>query len=370
MRIAHVISDTNIGGAGRYLLALLPGAPLFGWEPIVYVPEGALAEAVRATGLAQVVPLPEGERSFSIPLWRWLQSNLRDADVVHTHASLAARLVAKQRGYPVVLTRHTIGPDLPPGGLKPWRRALHRFVASAFGDAIIAVSEACRQRLLQEGVPAEQIRVIYHGIDVQPFLTARGNSWRQKLGLSAEEPVILTVARLTPVKGLQHALAAASLLQEQQVPFTWLFVGGGPLLSELRDKAQALGLGEQVRWLGFQSDVAGLLAAADVFVLPSLQEALGLALLEAMAAELPIVASHVGGIPELIRSGEQGLLVPPGDSGALAAAIRALLTDRQRAAQLGAAGRERVLAQFTVQKMWQQTDAVYRQIKDRRRWRK
>lgn len=367
MRIAHVISDTNIGGAGRYLLALLPGAAHHGWEPIVYAPEGGLAAAVRATGLAQVVSLPEGERSFSVPLWRWLQRNLQPADVVHTHASLAARLVAKQRGYPVVLTRHTIGPDLPPGGPKPWRRALYRLIANTLSDATIAVSQACRQRLLLEGVPAEQIRLIYHGIDAQPYLVAQRSVWRQQLGLSTDEPVIITVARLAPVKGLQHALAAAAQLKKQRVPFTWLFVGQGPLLQELQAQTQSLGLADRVRWLGFQSDIPGLLAAADVFVLPSLQEALGLVLLEAMAAGLPIVASQVGGIPELIEPGKQGFLVPPGDSSQLAAAIGVLLADRQRAAVLGAAGREKILAQFTVQNMWQQTDAVYREVVSRRR---
>lgn len=370
IRVAHVISDTAIGGAGRYLLALLPGAARHGWDLTVYAPEGDLAAAVRATGLAQVITLPEGERSFSLSLWRWLQRNLQPADVVHTHASLAARLVAKQRGYPTVLTRHTIGPDLLPGGLKPLKRGLHRFIASTFSDATIAVSEACRERLLLEGVPAAQIKVIYHGIDAQPYLAAQGASWRQQLGLTANEPVIITVARLASVKGLQYAVAAAATLKQQKLPFTWLFVGQGPELANLEAQVQSLDLGEAVRWLGFQTDIPGLLAAADVFVLPSLQEALGLVLLEAMAAALPVVATRVGGIPELIQSDQQGLLVPAGASTELAAAIAKLLTDKEQADRFGAAGRERVLAQFTAENMWQQTDTVYREVVDSRRWKR
>lgn len=370
MRVAHVISDTAIGGAGRYLLALLPGAAQHGWQLTVYAPEGDLAAAVRATGLAEVIVLPEGERSFSLPLWRWLRRNLQPADVVHTHASLAARLVAKQRGYPTVLTRHTIGPDLPPGGLKPMRRGFYRFIANNFSDATIAVSQASRERLLLEGVPAEQIKVIYHGIEAQPYLAAQGDAWRQQLGLTLKVPVIITVARLASVKGLQYAVAAAAALKQQQLPFTWLFVGQGAESANLQAQAQSLGLGDTVRWLGFQTDIPGLLAAADLFVLPSLQEALGLVLLEAMAAGLPVIASRVGGIPELVQSGQQGLLVPAGDSSALAAAIAALLADKQQAARLGAAGRKRVLAQFTAENMWQETDAVYREVEGRRRCKK
>lgn len=367
MQIAHVISDTAIGGAGRYLLALLPGAEQYGWDLTVYAPEGDLAAAVRATGLAQVIALPEGERSFSLPLWRWLRRNLQPAAVVHTHASLAARLAAKQKGYPLVLTRHTLGPALPPGGPKPWRRGLYCLIATNSSDATIAVSQACRQRLLLEGVPTEQIRLVYHGIDTQPYLTASGRVWRQQLGLAADTPVIITVARLAPVKGLQHALAAAAVLKQQQLPFTWLFVGQGAEQARLQEVAEALGLGETVRWLGFQSDIPSLLAAADIFVLPSLQEALGLSVLEAMAAGLPVVASRVGGIPELIESGREGLLVPAAASNELANAIAQLLCNRECAATLGAAGRQRVLAQFTVENMWRQTDTVYREVVDRRR---
>lgn len=367
IRIAHVISDTAIGGAGRYLLALLPGAKLHGWQVTVYVPEGELAVAIRETGLARVMVLPEGERSFSWPLWRWLWRNLEPADIVHTHASLAARLVAKQRGYPVVLTRHTLGADVPPGGFKPSRRLLYRSVAKIFSDATIAVSEACRERLLAEGVPSSAIELVYHGIDTEPYLAARGDVWRQQLGLGADEKLLITVARLAPVKGLQHAVDAAAMLKQEQISFTWLFVGQGSELNNLQAQSDALGLGDNVRWLGFQHDIPGLLAAADIFVLPSLQEALGLAVLEAMAAGLPVVASQVGGIPELVNDGQEGLLVPAAASQELAEAVKRLLVDCVLAARLGVAGRQKVLDHFTVKTMQAQTDKVYREILDRRR---
>ena len=340
MRIAHVISDTNIGGAGRYLLALLPELrPMTGNHSLC--PEGALAAALRSQGMPELSPAPS-ECSFSFGLWRWLLHRLEPADVVHTHASLAARLVAKHKGYPVVLTRHTLGPDLPPGGYKGWQRWLHRWVAVNLSDAVIAVSEACRQRLLAEGVPESCVRLIYHGIDPTPYLSATRAGWRQRLGLTATEPVLITVARLAPVKGLKFALEAAAILQRDNI-LTWLFVWQGSELSSLQEQTAALCLGQQVRWLGYQTDIPGLMAAADIKILPSLQEALGLVILEAMAAGLPIVASNVGGIPELVQDGQYGILVPPGTSIALASAIKQLLADQSRASSMGLVGRQRVL---------------------------
>lgn len=368
MRIAHVISDTGIGGAGRYLLALLAGVESCGWEVTVYVPEGPLAAAVRASGQAAVMPLPEGDRSFSWSLYCWLHRHLQPSAIVHTHASLAARLAAKQKGYPVVLTRHTLGAPLPAAGLPAWQRWTHRHLAHTLSDAIIAVSQACRQRLLAEGVDEHLLHLVYHGVDAEPYLQASPVPWRQRLGLSPEQKVIVTVARLAPVKGLQHAVAAAALLQRQAVPFTWLFVGQGPQAASLQEQAAALGLGpQQVRWLGYQEDIPGLLAAADIAVVPSLQEALGLVVLEAMAAGLPVVASRVGGIPELVLEGQTGCLVPPAAPKALAQALAQLLQDETTAGAMGRRGRQRVMQQFTIAGMWQQTDAIYRQVLQRRR---
>ena len=364
MRITHVISDTGIGGAGRYLLSLLPGGERHGWEQTVYVPEGPLAEALRADGLCKVIPMPWGERSFSLSLWRWLARNLQPTDLVHTHASLAARLIAKSRCTPVVLTRHTLGAALPPGGLPAWKRRLHGFVAETWSDATIAVSEACRQRLLAEGVAEDSIRLIYHGIDTAPYLAAQGSA-PQADGDTKQGPTIITVARLTPVKGLLHALEAAALLQQAGRNFTWVFVGDGPQAEELRQRAKALGLEKRVHWLGFREDIPALLAASQIFALPSLEEALGLALLEAMASGLPVVASQVGGIPELVQDEEQGLLVPPAAPQELAQALLRLLDDPALAARLGEAGQARLLANFTAQKMWRETDALYREVLSR-----
>lgn len=361
MKITHVISDTKIGGAGRYLLSLLPGARRYGWEVTVAAPEGQLAEALISSGLCQaVIPLPVGERSFSIDLWRWLGRNLPAADLVHTHASLAGRLAAKQRGAKVVLTRHTLGPELPPGGLPGWKRTAHHLTAHYLTDALIAVSAACRQRLLAEGVEGSLIDLVYNGVDASLYQTQQRDEWRRRLQVAADTSVIVTVARLAPVKGLSAAVQAARCLRADGHQFLWLLVGEGPERANLTRQIADLGLGEQVRLLGFQPDIPGILSAADIFVLPSRQEALPLSVLEGMAASLPVVATRVGGIPELITDQTDGLLVPPAAPDELVVAVASLLENPARRQLFGQRARQKVLEQFTLEEMWRRTDSVYR----------
>jgi glycosyltransferase involved in cell wall biosynthesis len=359
--LVHVISDTGIGGAGRYLLALLPGARCHGWQVTVLAPKGPLNAALQDTGLCRVIDLPQGEVSFTIPLWSWLVKHLpRQADLVHTHASLAARLAAKQLGLPIVMTRHTLGPELPVGGVPTWKRLIQGAVADHLTQGIIAVSAACRQRLIAEGVSQQLISLVYHGVDAQAFMEAKGDGWRRQWQVPKQLPVIVTTARLTSVKGLGTALSAAAKLQAAGHQFLWLLVGEGPERQQLQQQIDDLNLGGCVRLLGFQTDISGILAAADLFVLPSLQEALGLSVLEAMAAGLPVVASGVGGIPELISSGDDGLLVPAAEPKQLAVGIARLLQDPELRRQWGEQAREKILRQFTLQEMWRRTDLVYR----------
>ena len=356
--VAHVISDTNIGGAGQ---PAGPGGETYGWEPLLSA-GGPLADAIRQSSSAEVIILPEGERSLSRALLRSLQRTLVSVDIVHTHASLAGRLIARQRGYKTVLTRHTLGPPLPANGLPGWKRVAYSLVARQLTNAIIAVSAACVGRLQAEGVPENMIRLVYNGIDPRPFLVADRQEARHQLDVLAARPVIATVARLTEVKGLPYALQAAAELWRRGYEFTWLFAGQGPLENELRQQAVQLGLADAVRFLGYREDIPTILAAADIFVLPSIMEALGLSVLEAMASGLPVVASRVGGIPELIRDGQDGTLVTPAAPQELAKAIAFYLRQPAQAEAAGRQGRARVLERFTLEQMCRQTDAVYREV--------
>jgi glycosyltransferase involved in cell wall biosynthesis len=173
--------------------------------------------------------------------------------------------------------------------------------------------------------------------------------------------VVLATARAVHDKGLDLLVAAAAALPQARV----VIAGDGPALPALAAQVAALGLEGRVLLLGWRSDAQALLAACDVFVLPTRNEALGVSVLEAMAAGRPVVATDVGGVPEAVRHGETGLIVPPENPTALAAAIAELIADPSRAARYGAAGHARALARFSPAPMAAAVEDVYERVLDR-----
>jgi glycosyltransferase involved in cell wall biosynthesis len=177
--------------------------------------------------------------------------------------------------------------------------------------------------------------------------------------LPSNAPIIGLAARFSTQKGLRFLIGALPELRRLEPGTTLALGGSGPLESELHELAAALEVSSAVRWLGHVDDMPRLLAALDVYVSPSITEAFGMGLLEAGAAGVPVVATNVGGVPEVVLDGRTGLLVPPGDSAALAGAIAMVLRDRALGERLGSAGRERVVTEFTVERMLQGTLGVY-----------
>jgi len=209
------------------------------------------------------------------------------------------------------------------------------------------------------GVSADKIKVIYNGLDfstLQPRSTR--SEVRQRIGLPESAMVVGTVARLHPVKGHQVLLEAASSLEAAYPDLYFLLVGDGPLRAEIEQQISELGLRDRVLLTGFYPEVADIYPALDLFCLPSLMEGMGLVLLEAMHFGLPVVASRVGGIPELVTDGETGLLVPAGDSKALSIALQKLLGDTDLRQNLGQRGQAQV-PNFTVDKMVREVEKVY-----------
>ena len=184
------------------------------------------------------------------------------------------------------------------------------------------------------------------------------NARRIIRSIERSRPVVLTVARLDEQKGHRYLLEAAAQIPEAQ----FVLAGDGPLRTSLEAQARSLGVEERVKFLGYRSDIADLLADCDVFVLPSLYEGLPLSILEAMSAGKPVIATHIGGTDEAVIAGETGLLVPPANPTALAAAIRSVLTDRPLAQRLASAGRARVEQEFSATKMVQQVMDVYDEL--------
>jgi glycosyltransferase involved in cell wall biosynthesis len=283
--------------------------------------------------------------------------------VLHCHqyspfvyGSLAA---LRMRGLRIVYTEHGRLSDAPPSMKRRWaNRLLGRVPA-----AICAVSAELRGHMLAEGFNADAVEVVHNGI-VPGHKPASGDRQlaRDMLSLGPDQFVVGTAARLDPVKDLRTLVDAYARLRASAPGATLVIIGDGRERASLEQAAGRAGVADTVRFLGHRSDVRTLLPAFDLFVNCSRSEGVSLTILEAMAAGLPVVATHVGGNPELVIESCSGFLVPPGDSAALAAAIARVAAEKPLARRLGDAGRRRVEDHFSFEGMVSRYFAIYRSL--------
>lgn len=382
MKVLHVITDTNFGGAGRYLLYLVPQPAFEGHDVAVACPDGELQKRLDAAGIRHV-PIRSGKDiTFSPKLTRELFGLFRKEkpDVVHTHSCLSGRIAARLAGIPVVYTKHNQVriPDIrgitpPPAGFA--KRLVNRAVNNLLSDRVIAISEGVQRELVESGVKPSMIATIHNGIDLTPYAPKqyRSADAAQEGDPSASTgkrgPLIGTVARLHRQKALDVFLEAAKLVLASEPSARFVIGGTGPLEEDLKAKIKELRIEPYVKMPGFIYDVPAFLADLDIYVLSSDYEGIGLAIIEAMAAGLPVVATAVGGVPEAIVDGVNGLLVPPRQPKALAQAIVRLVVDPDMARAMGEAGRARAEEMFDAKVMAEKTFTVYRRLAARKRWR-
>lgn len=275
--------------------------------------------------------------------------------LVHFHTARAHALSPWLRGLPVrrVVTRR-MDYRVRPG----W---FTRLLYENSVDAVVAISQGVQSALLAGGVPSSRITIIPSGVDTTRFTVTVEQREQQRAvqRIGHEECVVLVVGALAERKGHATLLQAASRLQQTGTHLRYLVCGDGPLRATLESQAQALGLAKSVQFLGFCPDVTNYLAVADVFVHAPLWEGLGVAVIEALAAGLPVVASRVGGIPELINHEVSGLLVPSQEPQALAAAIERVVLNRPWAKTLGTTGQAFVRTRYDVNVMAQANEALY-----------
>ena len=276
-------------------------------------------------------------------------------DIVNTHSGRDSFLVgAAGRLAPrrprIVRTRHLALPITTTIGY------------SLLPHHVVTVSRHVRAMLVERGVPDARISAIPTGVDLSRFDGAAGAALREELGIAAGRPVIGTVAILRKKKGHAFLLEAIPQVLAEFPAALFLFAGDGPQRANIERRVGELGLGDNVRLLGLRRDLPNVLAGIDLFVLPTLQEALGTSFIEAMAMGRPVVGSAVDGVPEVVRHGVNGLLVPPAEPAALAAAIIDLLRDPQRCAALGEAGRRIARDEYSVEVMGEAMLALYRRL--------
>jgi glycosyltransferase involved in cell wall biosynthesis len=369
--VIHVITRLDYGGSARNTMLTALGHNRERFTPLVVMGlpgrwdaqggQGATEENVRVLekeGIQSVV-IPTMGRSISLlddmgTLWRLIRIFRRERPaVVHTHTSKAGvlgRIAAWIAKVPVVV--HTPHGHVFYGHFGPFRSWLYLQIErmlSRITHRLIALTEAERQDHLDRSVGrADQFAVVPSGIDRERFGRARIHGKQQPdwFGCPPDALVIGSVGWLTDVKGHEYLVEAIAELKRDFPALHLVIVGSGDRHDALLQQAESSGLGDAVHILGHRDDVEACLAGMDLFVLPSLNEGMGRALIEAMAAGLPVVASRVGGIPAVVSHELTGLLVPPGDAGALAEALRRLLNRPAWAAQLGAAASRSVDSRY------------------------
>ena len=347
------------GGQNQVLVTVLGLRSLGHRAMLVAHPDGELrSRAAEGLELLPLAPVTEMDLSAAWRLARAIKQ-LRP-DVVHAHdphgvamAAIALSMSTDVMKPPLVASRR-VDFRIRGNSLSRWK----------YGqvDCFICASEAIRQLLLSDGVPPDRTVTVHEGIDLGRVAAAAPANIREELWLPHGAPLVGNVAALVPHKGQKHLIEAAGLVVRQVPDARFIIAGDGELRPSLEHQIRHLGLDKHVMLAGFRPDVLSLHKAFDIFVMSSVTEGLGTSILDAMASGKPVVATRVGGIPEVVRDGETGILVSPRDHDAMADAVVRLLKDERLRRRMGAAGESVANAHFSAERMVEETLEVYQRV--------
>lgn len=363
-RVLHVISSAGFGGGERYLLDLVRFSSE-GYRHIIVVPyAGPMTARMAVAGNDySVIPLPRIP-SFASMIRLFRVCRRKQVDIIHSHgyrANLYGRLLALLCRKPHVATVHVSLYDYLETApvVRRFYRSVERWT-SPLTRCFICISGAMSEDMRRLGISADRMVVIPNGVDAKRFCAGQNREGiKRKFGIHGRHPVIGTVGRLVREKGQAFLIEALAALKNAFPDLACLIVGEGPLLEYLKQEALAEGVSDICRFTGPIAEIKEVYAILDLFVLPSLREPFGLAVLEAMASGTAVLATDSGGPAEYIRPGVNGLLVPPGDPAAMAAKIRQLLSDHPLRKTLAEEGRRTVVERFDVRKTVKATETVY-----------
>lgn len=347
------------GGQNQVLVTVLGLRAAGHRAMLVAHPDGELRRRA-AEGLELLALAPRSEMDLSAA-WKLSRAIKRlRPDVIHAHDPHAVAMAAMalsmstQPGRAPLLAARRVDFRLKGNALSRWKYDQV--------DRFICASEAIRRILLADGVPPARAVTVHEGIDLAKVEAARPAALHEELWLPHGAPVVGNVAALVPHKGQRHLVEAAALVVRQAPDARFVIAGEGELRASLEQQIKHHHLEKHVILAGFRPDVLSLHKAFDVFAMSSVTEGLGTSLLDAMAAGKPVVATTAGGMPEVVRDGATGILVPPRDHHAMADAILKLLEDPDLRTYMGAAGRTLAYAQFSAERMVQDTLHVYEQV--------
>ncbi len=368
IRVLHVFVTLPVGGAEFVLLNTVQNLPADRFQSVIC--------CIRDKGTVGEILADRGYPLFELGLmhkkgWDWrivqrLAALMRQQriDLVHCHlyhANLYGRLAARRAGVPAIITLHNTQSEF-----NKWTRRLPGRLLAGRTAGFIAISEAVRDYIIDNlgAAVAPRVHVIANGVNLARLEStlSRERAGRD-LGLDPALPVLGAVGRLARVKGHHHILEAMANLASGDRPTQLILIGTGEEEPSLRRLAERLHLAGRVHLLGMRQDVGDLLRAMDLFIMPSLWEGLSMAMLEAMGAGLPVIASDVGAAARLLDGDRCGLLVPAQDPEALTAAIRRLLDQPELARKMGDHGRRRVRDHYSDVEMVRQVRSVYEAVR-------
>jgi glycosyltransferase involved in cell wall biosynthesis len=372
LRVVLLVNSITMGGAEEHVRQVASGLSRRGADVTVIMPEtpdvdplaGALQDAGVRVERLTLAWILHGWRTVGrfwrlVRLLERLRTRLLHLHTVGYTGGRWAVWAARLADVPMVVCTIHSAPVAP----QPLHVRLDRALQSRLVDRFVAVSQMNYAALRDDlGLPADKLVVIPNAVELENFAGTDSDdrrAVRERFGIPADAPVLGALARHDDPKGLTYLIQAMPAVLARQPSARLLLVGDGPLRANLEAEARSLGVAERVHFAGYQRDVASMLGAMDLVVLPSVREGLPLSLLEAMAAGRPVVATRVGGMPEVVVDGMTGRLVPPADPAALAEAIGAILDSPRCAEQMGEAGRARA-QDFSDAAMLDRLSAVYR----------
>jgi len=369
MNILYVVTSLDVGGTQKMLYETIKNMDRDKYQIVVCsLKKGGIYGKILSDLDIKIISLKMNNRSGLLNIFIFIPSVLKLSKIIHKEkidivhswlfqANIISRISARLAGVNRVISSVRVMEQE-----KKWQLFIER-ITSNLCKKIIVNSRALKNFLLEKNVAdSEKIEVIYNGIEVSENSDKR-NIFKE-LGLKENEKIIGTVGRLHKQKGIEYFLESAKIiLPSVGFPLKFIIVGDGPERKKLESKARRLGIKNEVLFTGIREDAINLISIMDIFVLPSLWEGTPNVVLEAMLWGKPVISTEVGGVPELIENQVDGILVKPGNPVALADAVLQALKNERESIQMGIRAKEKVKKYFSIEKMVEQTERLYREMK-------
>jgi glycosyltransferase involved in cell wall biosynthesis len=361
INVIHLVEELTIGGLEKILTVIVLNLDKNKYNVSVWcLREGGffVDKLIKAGIDVKILRISTSRNPLSIyKLYRLLKNH--KFEIIHTHAYSAGtigRMSAFLAGIPVIISHNHSVYDY-------YNKYYHlvEWLLSLITDSVICISEVVNRFANEtQRINAKKLITIHNGIDdVCAVTEKRSSDLKKELGIPINHSVIGTITHLEEHKGLKYLLEAASLLLQQRNDVNFLIIGDGSLKEELKKLCIDLNLEKKIIFVGELSEILEILSSIDIFVLPSLREGLGLAILEAMACGKPVIATNAGGIPEIVKDGVSGILVPPKNSEALYMAMNELLNDREKREKMGRIGEKVYYEDFRTKTMVEKIEDLY-----------